>query len=384
MTFVYEGNVLCGLRHGDGRMVVGKDKDMARWKGDIPMPSEEDQLEVIEESSGEEVAESSHIPSLEEIESSCSDSSRPESEEGEEGSDIRVFPNGDTFRGHIDVFGKRQGFGIFTEVSTGMTFSGQWKSSRKHGRGTLDQPLSGVQYVGSFIEDVMEGRGSLRLPDGSKYSGKFVRGMMYGKGTFRDNTNERVYTGDFVRSVKHGHGEEEYPDNTIYCGTFVNGKRSGENGSLYRATKGGRVLLYEGEWTNDCITGEGKHFELDTPCAGSYAGAFKDGNRHGHGIFTAKGGFFFEGEWSYDDPCDGDWVITCPRGSVYYGAAICKGGIPVADGFGTHNENEGTFYSGGFRLGQKHGNGLCVFSSGEQWDGRWEDGVFVKYGRSRP
>jgi len=385
MSFVYEGNVLCGLRHGTGRMISGIEKNTATWKGDTLVLPDEDHLEVIEESSGEEGIDHSAAPSLEEIESSCSDSSRPESEELEEDNDIKVYSNGDTFRGHIDIFDKRQGFGILTESSTGMCFSGQWKSSRKHGRGTLDQPLSGVQYMGSFIEDVMEGNGSLRLPDGSKYSGKFVDGMMYGKGTFHDSTYETVYTGDFVKSVKHGHGEEEYPDNTVYCGTFVNGKRSSKNGSLYRVNKdGGRALLYQGEWANNCISGEGKKFELETPCAGSYAGTLSEGKRHDHGTFTAKDGFIFEGEWSNDSPVDGDWVITCPKGSVYYGGAICKDGIPIADGFGTHNENEGTFYSGGFRMGHRHGSGLCVFSSGEQWDGRWEDGVFAKYGRSRP
>lgn len=385
--FKYEGRVSCGLRHGTGTMLTSKAKSPISWKGDLPLL---DGQEIGVDAGVTDLG----IPNLDEIESSNSDPTdspgykiSPLSNEGDEDDrDVRVYENGDTFHGHIDVFHQRQGFGIYTEASTGMTYSGQWKSSKKHGRGTLTQPLSGVQYIGIFIEDVIEGNGSLRLPDGSKYSGKFVDGMMQGQGTFHDVTNEIEYTGEFYQSMKHGSGEETYFDKTVYVGTFVNGLRSGENGCLYRESSNdsGRQLLYQGDWLDDRITGEGKRYELEEPCAGSYEGHFKDCKRHGHGIFTADNGCIFEGEWSDNVPCDGDWVITCRKGSVYYGAAVCKDGIPIADGFGTHNENDGTFYSGGFRAGKRDGSGLCVFSTGEQWDGRWENGIFAKYGRPRP
>jgi hypothetical protein len=398
-VFTYEGQVLCGLRHGVGRMIAPTEQKAMTWKGDLAMPPVNDKelrldrelrLEAIHESASEDEVDGDLAPSLEELNSSASDGSDssdhpPQSEsKAEEDGDIKVYSNGDSFRGHIDIFGKRQGFGIFVEAATGMCYSGQWKSSKKHGRGTLAQPLSGVQYIGTFIEDVMEGHGSLRFPDGSKYTGKIRDGMMHGKGNFQDATNETVYTGDFVYSMKHGDGEEEYADGGIFCGPFVSGKRSGKDGCLYHKTRLGRALVYRGEWLGDSVTGRGKRHDLETPCPGSHVGAFRDGNRHGHGAFTTKDGYIYEGEWLNDTTCDGDWVITCPRGAVYYGSALCKNGIPIADGFGTRNENDGTFYSGGFRMGQRHGSGLCVFSSGDQWDGRWDNGVFVKYGRSRP
>ena len=387
----YEGQVLCGLRHGTGRIGMSASDKPVAWKGDLEVSSD-----CGEDSSGIfshelEECDRSLVPLLDELNSSESDTSeatatcseKADPDQGDEDGEIKVYSNGDTFRGHIDVFGKRQGFGIFSRASTGMCFSGQWKSSKKHGRGTLSQPLSGVHYSGNFIEGVIEGHGSLRCPDGSTFTGIFLDGMMHGKGTFHDTTSNSVYVGDFSHSLKHGEGEEEYPDGSIYCGPFVKGKRSGKVGSLYHNVAGGRLLIYQGNWIDDAITGHGERYELSTPCQGSHVGQFKDGKRHGYGTFTSKDGTTYEGNWLDDVACDGDWVITCPKGSVYYGAALCNHGIPTADGFGTRSEGS-TFYSGGFRLGQPHGSGLCVFSSGEQWDGRWEDGVYVKYGRTRP
>jgi hypothetical protein len=59
-------------------------------------------------------------------------------------------------------------------------------------------------------------------------------------------------------------------------------------------------------------------------------------------------------------------------------------GIPTANGFGTHNDANGDFFSGTFVDGKRHGSGLCVYASGERWDGKWQDDKFTKYSRSRP
>lgn len=227
---------------------------------------------------------------------------------------------------------------------------------------------------------------SLTLFDGSLYSGFLHNGVPHGRGVLVDASNNSEYTGDFVDGAKEGNGEEKYPDGSCYRGSFFEGKRNGE-GSLSQPN-GYHVLetLYEGEWTDDAITGHGTLMKLLTPCPGVYVGRVEDGNRHGHGIFTGDNGYILEGEWSNDRPLDGDWVITFPKGSVYYGSATCnkKTGIPEANGFGTENMANGDFYSGTFVKGLRHGAGLCVFSTGEQWDGKWKDGIFVRYGKAKP
>mmetsp|Transcript_5414 Transcript_5414/g.12019 ORF Transcript_5414/g.12019 Transcript_5414/m.12019 type:complete len:253 (+) Transcript_5414:21-779(+) len=198
------------------------------------------------------------------------------------------------------------------------------------------------------------------------------------------------------REKKEGTGREIYSDKSTYHGTFVNNKRCGKG----QLTNAKNELLYDGEWNEDCITGYGTRMQLTKPCLGMYVGEWKNGKRHGHGTFTCQqeqsqdnnnqendhNGFMYEGQWNNDKPMDGDWVLTNPNGSVYYGSAIIgPDEKPVAHGFGTQNQSNGDFYSGTFQNGQRHGSGLCVFhDSGEQWDGKWEHDVYVKYGRQRP
>jgi hypothetical protein len=385
----YGGQVLCGLRHGEGKMTSCHGDEASVWKGDISLSKGNCGNEIVlrNQEINDSMLDSSGTPSLKSLSSTVSECSATSIKgQGfiEEDSDIVNFPNGDIFRGHVDAFGNRQGFGIFSEASTGLCLSGQWKSSRLHGKGTIDQPLSGNQYIGTLIEGVIHGNGSFRFADGSKYTGKVMDGMLHGHGTFYDLTNESVYVGDFFHSLKHGKGEEEYADGTLYIGPYVEGKKSGEDGCLYRKDDNKKYLLYEGQWLDDVMTGRGTKYELTFPLPGIHQGQFRDGKRHGDGTFHADDGHIFEGDWLNDFPCDGDWVITYPDGSVYYGNAICRKGIPIPDGFGAETDKEGSFYSGGFEMGKRHGSGLCVFKDAEQWDGRWECGLFAKYGRARP
>jgi hypothetical protein len=353
---VYEGEVLCGLRHGYGRYIASRsegclshigDDGLALWNGDQIVPPASDgnetgdtSFDMGRDTSGELEPELIDADSMESNTSHASSLRlRLDQDESEAGDKVDAM---------------------------------------------VYQNVSGIQFNGTSIEDMMEGQGSIHFPDGSNYTGSLKDGMMHGQGTFHDTTNQTVYVGDFFHSQKHGLGEEAHADGSVYVGPFVNGIRSGDEGCLYRQTPNGRSLVYKGEWVNNTMTGQGKNDELSTPCAGFYSGEFQDGKRHGRGTFVSADGHKFEGDWVDDAACDGDWVITYPDGAVYYGSALCRFGIPVPDGFGTQQENDCTFYCGGFRLGQRHGNGMCIFSSGLQWDGRWEDGIYAKYGRSRP
>lgn len=349
----YEGDVLCGLRHGFGRYIASRsesrkeDEMLVLWKGDQIMPSASDGNESRETSAktGNDGAGF--------VESELVDA------DSREGNTSHVSPR----RSRLDHDESEDGANVDIKIC---------------------QSVSGIQYVETSIEDMMEGQGSIQFPDGSKYTGSLKDGMMHGQGTFHDTTNQTVYVGGFFHSLKHGQGEEEHADGNVYVGPFVNGIRSGDEGCLYRKTPGGRSLIYKGQWVNNTMTGQGKCNDLITPCNGSYSGEFQDGKRHGRGSFVSNDGHKFEGDWVDDAACDGDWVITYPDGAVYYGSALCRYGIPVPDGFGTQQDKDYTFYCGAFRMGKRHGNGMCIFSSGVQWDGRWDDGVYVKYSRSRP
>jgi hypothetical protein len=407
---VYEGEFTCGLRHGNGKITLPCAVDHAYetvWKGDLPC-RKLDSVNAVKTANAEfdkapdkllplldsaplsaRGSDSSIIPTMISLDnSSGSASASDDSGTGGDNSpedEFKIYNNGDTFQGQLDPFGKRCGFGIYTQKLTGAVYSGKFLDSRRHGKGTFTSPLSGVQYVGDFVDDVMQGKGSINLPDGSTYKGEFYGGIIHGCGVFEDATNESRYEGEFYKGLKDGKGKEIYPDGTFYSGSFVMGRRCG-SGSLYHQRRGEPELLYEGDWVDNAITGTGHQYMIEFPSLGSYEGEFKDGRRHGHGTFTVEDGFVIEGRWIQDRPLDGDWSVTYPDGSTYFGAATCDNemGIPIANGFGTHNDANGDFFSGSFVDGKRHGSGLCVYVSGERWDGKWQDGKFTKYCRSRP
>ena len=401
-SVVYEGDFICGLRHGSGRITSQCSPDDANkttWKGDLPC----NDLELMNVVSFHDDSQSSrkillhldsalghddslNIPtmiSLDSVSLTASDESCHVDNSVDD--QHKTYRNGDTYQGLLDISGKRYGFGIYTQKLTGAIYSGEFRDSRRHGKGTFTSPLSGVQYVGDFLDDVMQGEGSITLPDGSTYKGQFHGGIMHGFGVFEDMTNNSRFEGAFYKGLKDGKGKEEYADGTFYSGNFILGKQSG-TGSLYSPGHCEHELVYEGDWDDDVMTGFGKRFKLTLPLAGFYVGEFKQGRRHGHGTFTAETGIMIEGRWINDRAIDGDWAMTFHDGATYYGSATIDidSGIPVANGFGTHNDTNGAFHSGSFVDGRPHGSGICVFSTGERWDGKWENGNFSRYGRPRP
>ena len=60
-------------------------------------------------------------------------------------------------------------------MKNGVTYRGEWRNGKQHGRGEQRQP-QGVVYTGQFVQGQIEGFGRLTRPDGSKYEGEFVRG----------------------------------------------------------------------------------------------------------------------------------------------------------------------------------------------------------------
>lgn len=297
---------------------------------------------------------------------------------------IYTYANGDTYEGIIDEDNQRQGHGVYRGAGT--VYKGEWKDSQRCGKGTLVCKQTGIQYVGRFRNDKMNGLGTLTFMDGSTYKGDFVDGIMNGYGTLTDLVNDSVYLGDFVDGLKHGQGEERFVNGCVFSGEYREGRRCGA-GQLFQRRATERELLYRGEWKNDVMEGEGETRQRFGDRVGSYQGEFHRDMCHGRGALTLDDKHIFEGSWEHGVLLDGEWVISLPSGSVFYGTATCGGegnGLPVPNGFGSQREPNGDFYTGTFLHGRKHGSGLCMFEGGESWDGRWEDGIFAKYGRSSP
>lgn len=414
---IYEGEAKGGKPHGKGKLSIASGSSVLKYNGDFCLGLRHGegvltvQSHVIYEGAwiGDEPADKNHLAGNNQILSSqpkgdktsrCEEpQDEPELESNhcklslKTSSDVSaktiIYDNGDSFRGQVDEDLNRHGFGVYTVKATGKVYSGEWQCSKLQGMGTVTFPHIGATYNGVFVDGKMEGNGSMKFPDGSEYKGMFRSGMVHGCGKLRDRINRLIYNGQFLEGQKHGQGKETHPDGTLYEGEFAENTRHGQ-GKVYRLAQGPkkkRIPIYQGEFHRGVRNGKGERFDCTFPCRGSYFGEFKDGRQEGHGVFTTKAGLSYEGEWNNGAPLDGDWVITEPNGVMYYGSAVCSAladGLPVPEGFGSQKSKHGDFYTGSWVNGKRHGTGMCVFGTGEQWDGRWRNGVFVKFGRSSP
>lgn len=87
-----------------------------------------------------------------------------------------------------------------------------------------------------------------------------------------------------------GKGTATYPNGDTYVGLFKDGVRHGYGVYTYAST----LDTYEGEWLNNEKHGIGKQTYVKD---GSYYGAFQNGKRHGEGVFTYKNGDIYSGKW---------------------------------------------------------------------------------------
>ena len=100
--------------------------------------------------------------------------------------------------------------------------------------------------------------------DGKYYIGPVLNGLPNGKGKIYYKNNKLYYEGDLKNGIKEG-----------------NGKILFENGNYY-----------EGQFTNDQITGKGKYYYDN----GYYEGDLVNGKMHGKGKYYWKNGAIYEGD----------------------------------------------------------------------------------------
>ncbi len=103
------------------------------------------------------------------------------------------------------VMGVREGRGTYWNGVSNL-YIGQWQNDLRHGHGAY---FFGVQdwtpnkhseqwlqnnvenYTGEFVEDLYEGFGTYRWPDGQRYEGEFFANDKHGNGTFYYPTGTR-------------------------------------------------------------------------------------------------------------------------------------------------------------------------------------------------
>ena len=104
-------------------------------------------------------------------------------------------------------------------------YSGTYKDNLMHGRGTLkfeDQSL----YSGFFVSGLPNGQGKKNFTNGDYYKGNFKDGNPSGKGILK-SADGSEYSGEFKHGLANGKGRKRFPDRTVYSGQFIDGVANG-------------------------------------------------------------------------------------------------------------------------------------------------------------
>ncbi len=89
------------------------------------------------------------------------------------------------------------------------------------------------------------------------------------------------YEGDFEKGIYHGFGTFTWEDKAVYKGTWKDGKRHGAG--IY--TSGDGLYIYDGDWQNDVKHGHGFQQLSD---GRTFEGTFAEGLA-GSGVLTLQG-----------------------------------------------------------------------------------------------
>lgn len=116
------------------------------------------------------------------------------------------------------------GYGI-ERWPDGTVFIGDFSNGRKHGDGRLVL-ASGSSYEGEFQDDANHGEGLYLWSDGRGYSGQWVQGDVGPYGTMRWSDG-RTYQGDWHDGHMHGFGKFQWPDGRHFAGQWVSGRQHG-------------------------------------------------------------------------------------------------------------------------------------------------------------
>ena len=117
-------------------------------------------------------------------------------------------------------------------ANTAATADGQ-PSGRKVREGRGRWLCEGDEYDGEWVNDTMEGEGTMRFVGGAQYAGRWKAGRYEGR------------------------GEYVWPDGSRYVGEWKASRMDGE-GVLEVHGSGGDVQRWQGTFAND------KHFDSDT------------------------------------------------------------------------------------------------------------------------
>lgn len=213
------------------------------------------------------------------------------------------------------------------------------KNNEKHGYGTLITN-KGEKYQGYFFKNQKSGWGELTDKDSNIFQGLFKNNYLSGKGE-KFAFNGDYYKGDFENFQKNGEGFEE-TKSFKYWGNYSNDKKHFKGKIEYKHNKD----VYEGEFTDDAITGNGSYRWKNGDV---FEGGFLNGKMHGKGIYKWPDGAEYEGNYAEN----------------------------IKIGYGRFKWSNGKVYLGPFVNGKQHGFGKISYPDGRVKEVVFENGKLI-------
>ncbi|XP_034826364.1 radial spoke head 10 homolog B-like isoform X2 [Maniola hyperantus] len=215
------------------------------------------------------------------------------------------------------------------------------KSSKsKKSRSKIELNDSNTQ--GQFVENEINGKGTIQWKDDTWYQGDFAGNVRHGKGLYVNSREQSYYAGSWHHGSKHGEGVICFPGSTknSYDGQWVYNVRHGFGSREYCQMSG-----YKGEWNHNVREGKGL---MIWPNHDFYRGEWINGVMSGYGFYI----------W---DACYNNSMslpsLIAYRGFWEKGKRNGYGILNLGLGLGSH-------YKGEFNNNKKHGAGKLVTNNG--------------------
>ncbi|MBI1343828.1 MAG: hypothetical protein GC171_12925 [Terrimonas sp.] len=140
------------------------------------------------------------------------------------------------------------------------TYTGEIKNGKPNGMGVATYSSGNViRYVGSFVNGMYSGKGTMLFEDGAFLSGTWANGKLNGKGT---NLTDKgvLYIGDFADGHRNGKGVMFYADNSFVSGGFVNDNLKGRCINSWNDYK----IISDNIYDNNERNGPGYQYEAES------------------------------------------------------------------------------------------------------------------------
>lgn len=275
---------------------------------------------------------------------------------------MRYKTNGDIYEGEW-AHGLQQGYGVLKDAIYRTVYVGEWFRGKRHGQGATMFP-SGMTHRGKYIEDEVQGEGTIWYADGGYYWGDLCKLIRHGKGVFRDGEG-KVYNGDWVNDQKHGYGRLTESDGHQYFEGYWDRDIPQGRGTLAKFHPYSHSLTtYNGIFRNGLLQGPGF---MSDETGGTYRGEFVDGNKHGAGTMYQPTGDMYQGVFRNDLFHRG--VSKLSNGTNISGQFFNL----LPDGEAAVDYQNGSYYQGMMTRGQREGQGVLHTMDGVELQGHFEE-----------